>query len=338
MNPTQENKQTTKRSVDNKTSRTKKHANPYDRIKGKFWMLLTLALLGYIVVTQLYDFDLSISQKGARQTQKAEAALSDVESPQTEDIISTLQNDVLPAEGFEIPITWGDLGKQMVEAGVIDVQAFREVFGSQLAQDQEEMLSGEWNQPVHITQDNSRFLLNLFWALGLGNQNRILTEGDMSNETYGGAGNFASTGGWTLASGDAMDHYSKYSFVTLTQEQQNVVEEVSKGIFRPCCGNSTYFPDCNHGMAMLGLMELMASQNASKEQMYQTALGVNSFWFPQTYLELAAYFKEQGQDWNTVDPKLVLGQEHSSGQGYAQTRAKIKSLPEVQSGGGGCSV
>ena len=30
--------------------------------------------------------------------------------------------------------------------------------------------------------------------------------------------------------------------------------KIAKGIYRPCCNNSTYFPDCNHGMAMLGLL------------------------------------------------------------------------------------
>ena len=57
-----------------------------------------------------------------------------------------------------------------------------------------------------------------------------------------------------------MNHYSMHRFIVLTPEQQALVEKVSKGIYRPCCGNSVYFPDCNHGMAMLGLLELMASQ------------------------------------------------------------------------------
>jgi len=72
--------------------------------------------------------------------------------------------------------------------------------------------------------------------------------------------------------------------------------------------------------------------------MYDTALKVNSYWFPQTYIELATYFEEQGQDWNEVDSKLVLSAQYSSGQGYQETRQKIKSLPQPQQGGGGCGV
>ena len=65
---------------------------------------------------------------------------------------------------------------------------------------------------------------------------------------------------------------------------------------------------------------------------------VNSYWFPQTYLDLATYFKEQGQEWSEVDPKVALSQEYSSAQGYQKTRQEIKSLPKPQQGGGGCGA
>jgi len=65
---------------------------------------------------------------------------------------------------------------------------------------------------------------------------------------------------------------------------------------------------------------------------------VNSFWFPQTYLDLATYFGEQGTTWDQVDAKTVLGIQYSSAQGYQQTRQNIKSLPKPQQGGGGCGA
>lgn len=161
----------------------------------------------------------------------------------------------------------------------------------------------------------------------------------MTSEKYGGdASKFASTGGWSLSRGAGFDHYSKHRYVPLTPDQQALVVEVSKNIYRPCCGNSTYFPDCNHGMAMLGLLELMAANGATQNQMYDVALKVNSLWFPQTYIDLATYFKEQGQDWNQVNAKQVLGSDFSSARGYQTTRQQIKSLPKPQQGGGGCGA
>jgi hypothetical protein len=182
-------------------------------------------------------------------------------------------------------------------------------------------------------------LLNMLWAFGLANKNEILEDGEMTDEEYGGdASKFASTGGWSLSQGNVMNHFSAHPYVVLTSEQQEMVDQVSSGIYRPCCGNSTHFPDCNHGMAMLGLLELMAANNVSEEKMYDVALKVNSYWFPQTYIDLATYFEEQGQEWSEVDPKLALSQEYSSGQGYAATRQKIQSLPAPAAGGGGCGV
>ncbi len=251
---------------------------------------------------------------------------------------SDFSSIVTPAEGVVLPIEWGDLGKRMVADGVIDEAKFREIM-VELEEYEEEMLAGDWDEKVVMNQQNSRFILNMLWAFGLANKNDILENGEMTDEKYGGdAGKFASTGGWSLSKGVPMNHYSNYSYVTLTNEQQELVDRVSQGIYRPCCGNSTHFPDCNHGMAMLGLLELMAANGVDEEEMYDVALAVNSYWFPQTYIDLATYFREQGQEWDQVDAKVVLGSDYSSGQGYQTTRQAIKSLPEPQQGGGGCGV
>ena len=249
------------------------------------------------------------------------------------------ENSVIPQEGVELPITWGNMGAQMVEKGVIDSTQYESLYSDRGGMDDEmkKILYGSDNGKIKMTPENAGFLLNVFWALGLGNKNPILENGPMSDPQYGGAGNFASTGGWTIAKGDAMDHYSKYNFVILTSAQQSLVERVSQGIYRPCCGNSVYFPDCNHGMAMLGLLELMASQGASEKEMYKIALKVNSYWFPDTYLTIAKYLKEvKNTSFDKMDPKVILGKEYSSGAGY---RAILQQVtPAENSGGGGCGV
>src|SRR3546814_2132150 len=60
--------------------------------------------------------------------------------------------------------------------------------------------------------------------------------------------NFASTGGWTLGkeqNGGA--YFNKFRIVELTPEQVALVTQVAKSTYRPCCNNSTFFQDCNHG-------------------------------------------------------------------------------------------
>lgn len=305
---------------------------------------------GLFVVTNFVDISVSLTPKwqlqrilniGSINTQNKDVLNTNnpptTTKPQTPDT-SALQQQVMPSSGITLPINWKDLGKRMIADGVIDETKFRAIFSSGLSTDQEKILKGNVTQPIIMNADNSRFLLDAFWAFGLANKNEILEKGEMNDKQFGGAGGFASTGGWTLSQDKPMDHYSKHAYVTLNAEQQALVDRISRTIYRPCCNNSTHFPDCNHGMAMLGLLELMASQNVSENEMYKVALAVNSYWFPQTYLDLASYFQEQGKSWKEVDPKTVLGAEYSSAQGYQQIRAKIQSLPQPAKSAGGCGA
>ena len=238
----------------------------------------------------------------------------------------------------ELPVKWGDLGVQMIEAGVIDKTKFEELYVQRggLAVTDKEFLTGSNNGNLMIHSENSGMILNMLWAFGLANKNPILENGPMMDPKYGGAGNFASTGGWNLAKGSAMDHYSMHKFITLTSEQQALVERVAKNIYRPCCNNSTYFPDCNHGMAMLGLLELMASQGVNEADMYKVALQVNTLWFPGQYEAIKTFITSQGTDWNSVDPKKILGAEYSSATGIQKVMSQIK--PQEQKGGTGCGA
>ncbi len=251
---------------------------------------------------------------------------------------ASLEDQVLPPQGVELPVTWGDLGKQLVEKGVIDQQKFEAIYAQRggLAPEDRRLLSADGNGRIVLTAQNSGKWLNLLWALGLANKNAILEQGEMMDPKYGGAGVFASTGGWSLARGEAMDHYSMHSLAPLTPAQQDLVDRVSRNVYRPCCGNSTHFPDCNHGMAMLGLLELAASQGADEAALYRIALAANSYWFPDTYLNLARYMEEKGVAWADVNPAQILGADFSSGAGYQNILSQIVKPEQPQ--GGSCGV
>lgn len=256
------------------------------------------------------------------------------------DTVSPDEEAVLPSSGTLLPVVWGDLGAKLSSVGAIDTERFKQLYSErgQFTNEYRNLLSGNNEGKLKITKDNAGYLLNLFWALGLASKNPILDSGEMQNPAYGGAGGFAATGGWTMAVGNPMDHYSRHLFFTLTPEQQALVDKVSRGIYRPCCGNSTHFPDCNHGMAMLGLLELMASQGVSDQDMWKTALAVNSYWFPDTYLTLAIYIKGKGIEWKDVNPQELLGAAYSSAQGYARIAAQVTAPAASSGSGSGCAV
>jgi len=286
-----------------------------------------------IVVTALVFAGAWIYTAGLkdRMQQKANVAVN-----QDEALMSGLEESVLPSEGVILPVVWGDLGKKLADTGIIDETKFKAIYEQRgtFTDEYKNLLLGENNGKLKITKENSGYLLNMLWALGLANKNSILETGEMINPIYGGAQNFASTGGWNLARGNAMDHYSMHKLFILTLEQQALVEKISVGIYRPCCGNSTHFPDCNHGMAMLGLLELMASQNVSEQDMWKTALVVNSYWFPDTYMTIATYMQNKGIEWKDVSAQEILGADYSSARGYQNIASQIV-VPKRQQNGCG---
>lgn len=254
----------------------------------------------------------------------------------TQEPVQVSPQEIVPQEGISLPVQWGGIGQKLAASGVVDEEKFLALYANNpnLQSSAKNLLEQSDTGTLKINAENSGMILNLLWALGLGEKNDILEKGPMA--AYGNVGNLASTGGWTLANGNAMDHYSKHLFFMLTKEQQELVERVAKNIYRPCCNNSTYFPDCNHGMAMLGLLELMASQRVSESAMYKAALQANSYWFPDTYNTIAQYLKTKGIGWNKADAKEVLGANFSSASGYQRIRSQV--APSGQKSGGSCGA
>lgn len=250
--------------------------------------------------------------------------------------LSGLEETVLPAAGITLPVSWGDLGKQLVDAGVIDLPAFREVV--KMTPEQEKILTEGSDEKIKIDHTNSQFVVDILWALGLAQKSIVYTEGPLGQEYKDEVGSFASTGGWNLARGDAVSYLNKFDFIPLTDEQQRQVGEIAKGVFRPCCGNSTWFPDCNHGMAALAAIELMVSAGVPEKDIYRYVLGLNSFWFPDTYMTIATYFARQGTAWKDIDAKMILGQEYSSAQGANLVAKQVGPLPFTTNYGGACGT
>lgn len=259
--------------------------------------------------------------------------------------LAQLYEQVNPAEGYSLGVTYGNLGPQLVEAGVIDYAAFLRVMsasGNAVSNRQTDMLKNGSDEEIVITRENAHFLLNFFWAVGLANKNSILTDGMMMQYREGQVERFASTGGWTLASRPITDVYASLDLIPLTAEQQARVEEVAAAVYRPCCNNPTLFPDCNHGMAMLGLLEWMASNSATVDEMFEAAKYFNAFWFPQQNLEIAMFLKaNQNLDFEDADARLVVGAQFASGSGFAAVHQSLQTsglLPQAPSQGGSCGT
>lgn len=250
--------------------------------------------------------------------------------------LSKLPDQVLPKEGFTLPVSWGDLGPKLISLGVIDLKKFKDAVSP--TPDQLSILTKGGDIPIAIDNENGQFVVDLLWALGLAQKSTVYDLGPMGTDYKDTVGNFASTGGWSLARGEAVNYLNKYDLIKLDDEQQGRVAEIAKNVYRPCCDNPTWFPDCNHGMAALAAIELMVSGGLSDEEIYKNILKLNSFWFPDNYLTVATYFARQGTFWDKIDAKKVLGQEFSSATGASEIYKKVGPLPYGGESGGSCGT
>lgn len=298
-------------------------------------VLMALLIMAAFLIGMLVN-KIALLSQNSKQSQVA-AKVQEKAKTETQNLVR-IENKVINKIGYNFKISWSSLGKQLVADGVIDkVKLAQSILGKdEFTKDYEKYLDGS-NQTITLNAQNSHFWLNVLWGLGLANNNKLLDSGAM--QTSGDPAGFASTGGYTLGQGDPMNYYSKYSYIKLSDSQQKVVEEVAGNIYRPCCGNSAAFPDCNHGMAMLGLIELMASQNISKDDIYKTALAFNTYWFPQTYLSIAYHFEKLGKDYSKILAQEILSSKYSSSEGNAKVQQETLGVTwPNQNSGGGCGV
>lgn len=243
---------------------------------------------------------------------------------------------IVPEEGVTLDVRWGDLPKRLVEEGALDIEKFKaaaQAAGMPLTPEQISVLTEGSDEPIQVDARNAYFLLDVLWALGLANQNAVLTDGPL---TEGGrAATYASTGGWTLGAKAGPSYVASLELLRLTPEQQKIVEDVARNSYRPCCGNMTGFPDCNHGMAALALAELMASQGATADDIFLALKQVSPYWFPSQYHHLALFFEQNDQEWRDVSARELMGEQYSSSRGFQQVSAQLQQQGVLSGGGAG---
>ncbi len=250
---------------------------------------------------------------------------------------------VLPEKGFQSKISLKDSVLRLVQNGVIDKQKLEEIYSQRggFPDELKNVLSESSDKPILITRENANYYVNLLWALGLSNYMSTNNKSPIFGKDLF---NFASTGGWNLGkeeNGGA--YFNKFQIVKLTKQQEDLVTRIAQNTYRPCCDNSTFFQDCNHGSALLGVLQLGASQGLSEDELYKEALAFNSFWFPHNYIQTALYFKViENIDWENVNAKEIMGYNYSAisqwSQNVAEEIAKIPNLIPKQEGGGSCGV
>ncbi len=248
------------------------------------------------------------------------------------------------------PVPTGlDLGPpvaKLLEAGAIDAGKFTAIYkyrGS-IPQWVSRLLEGKQrHQELIFSVENAAFNLNLLWPIGLATKAALNDESPIGGKylPY-----YASTGGWTLGrESNGAAYFNEVETLSLSPAQSSRARRIADNVYRPCCGNSAFFQDCNHGSAMLGLIEMAAADGRETESIMKLAKVANSLWYPRAYVEAALYFDVvKDTSWDKIPADVVLSSNYSSIGGWGQNihaallDQGLIAPPRGGGGGAGCAV
>jgi hypothetical protein len=219
--------------------------------------------------------------------------------------IDDLMEDVTPSNGISLDVKWGDLLSKLRDSGAINLQILNnsmyEFRGYGLTMEEYTPFNNS-SESININSDNKIFLLNIFGALGLTNNNTILD------------GHLHMLENRSSPVGDAK--YNSATILEFNSEQQALVEDIALHSYRPCCNASALVPDCSHAYATLGLIEFLVFKQISRDDIFGILFTFNSYWFADQYLDVALFVEEQGQSWNQVNSTQIMGYSYSSLEAY----------------------
>jgi hypothetical protein len=232
------------------------------------------------------------------------------------DPVKDAYDAVLPSRGDRTTVVFGDSLLRLVRAGAIDPEKFSALYAARGGlPDWVRQLFESSSEPILISSTTAPYLLNLLWPLGVATKTGFNADSPLSGKRLP---TFASTGGWRLGrAGTGAAYFNRVATLQLSAGQEARVLEVARKTFRPCCNNSAFFQDCNHGSAMLGLLELGAAQDLSERQLYSLAKTANGYWYPSQYVEMALLFATvKDTPWKDVDPATAVGARFASASGW----------------------
>jgi hypothetical protein len=254
---------------------------------------------------------------------------------------------VLPLQPILANLDIGQPIAKLVEAGVIDRGKFITAHEKRgpVPEWVSQALDGKSVELI-FSLETAPYNLNLLWPLGLATKAAFNKDSPINGDDLG---KFASTGGWTLGQeNNGASYFNAVKTLNLTPDQSDMVRRLADNVYRPCCGNSAFFQDCNHGSAMLGLMELAAADGRNAAEILELAKVANGFWYPQQYVEIALYFDAiENLPWKSAPADRALSAEFSSIGGlHKNVRTSLASQGIITgkprnsgaSGGSGCAV
>ncbi len=324
-------------------SKRSKHSFAVKKNKAIVISLLSLLIVLVVLTMFLSNKPYSINQQQSTSSTPQNTLIL-FDAPPTINAsqinFKAIATEIIPNNSVVLDAHWGHWVKMLISTNALNESILKlalNASGEQLTPYEINILNGTSNANIILNQSNNEFVLIVMWSLGINNNNSVINNGKLTH--YGGSPyNLASTGGYsplgTLQLG-------KLNLISMNPAEQSMVWAITNEVYRPCCDNPTSFPDCNHGAASLGLIELMASQGANKAAILNSLEAFNEFNFPGQYYDDAIFFAAHGVKFSNVAPETLLDYNFSSFTGYSNVQKylnKYNLLPLSKGNISGCGV
>ena len=219
-------------------------------------------------------------------------------------------DEVTPEAGIDTGVRFGGAIPRLIAAGALVPDKLPAPHGG-LPGWVRRLFTGTSTETIRFDRERAPYLVNLLWPIGLANRVAFNRSSPINTAKIGG---FASTGGWTVGrAANGAAYFNRLAIAPLTERQEFLALAIATNTYRPCCDNSTFFQDCNHGSALLGLIELAAAQGLAADAIYRMALAANSYWFPEQYGRTAQFFTHFAKrSWRQASPPAVMGATFST--------------------------
>lgn len=308
------------------------------RIANTALLVIVMVLLGFIAGLYLRQgsfFSHTVAPNGSQNPGSVQDGTS-----QSTTYLTGIEGQLFPPQGHTLPVKWDTVPEMLVKSGALNVSLIKNALqqdGQPLTRYEQGVLNGTETGNVILNYTDMPFVLYLLWGIGINNNNTIINEGPMTH--FGGnVNNLASTAGYAPLGRLSL---GQIDLIRMTPAEQNISNYVAENTYRPCCNNPTMFPDCNHGAAALGLIELMAAQGFNQSTIFTGVEEFDVMAFPNQYVTIAEYLGMKGSSWSEMPARTILSSNFSSAAGFSQVQAYVsahQSGVSVGNGGSSCSA
>ncbi len=138
---------------------------------SSYQTVLVILFLILLFATPLWQQERISAGVSAKDGTLLTGKINGVQNAQNNALYDEVVAKVLPGQGFQTRIIFGDALVRLTDAGIIDLEKFKRIYSERGMNEKElALLTSASSEPIKIDANNAGLLVNLLWPIGLANK------------------------------------------------------------------------------------------------------------------------------------------------------------------------